>query len=51
MLHLGKYEVSRNRLIGVLTLICAVMIWLGVSFAGLPLVPLALVLVAIALLW
>jgi hypothetical protein len=51
MLHLGKYEVSRNRLIGALTLICALAVWLNVNVAGLPLVPLALVLVAIALLW
>ncbi|MDQ6746883.1 MAG: hypothetical protein M3010_02070 [Candidatus Dormibacteraeota bacterium] len=51
MIHIGKYEVSRVRLFGLLTLLVAIMMWLNVSLAGLPLVPLALTLVAIALLW
>ncbi|MEA2683854.1 MAG: hypothetical protein QOK05_2182 [Chloroflexota bacterium] len=51
MIHIGNFEISRVRLFGILTLIVALMMWLNVSLAGLPLVPLALTLVAIALLW
>jgi hypothetical protein len=51
MIHLGNFEISRVRLFGILVLIVALMMWLNVSLAGLPLVPLALTLVAVALLW
>jgi hypothetical protein len=51
MMHVGNYGVSRTRALGVLTLVLAVLIWLNVSVAGLPLVPLTLAVVAIALLW
>jgi hypothetical protein len=51
MLHIGNRTISRHQVFGVLTLACALMIWLNVSVAGLPLVPIALVLVAVALLW
>lgn len=51
MMHIGNFEISRTRLFGLLVLLVALMLWLNVSLAGLPLVPLALILVAIALLW
>jgi hypothetical protein len=51
MIHIGNFEISRVRLFGLLTLALALMMWFNVSLAGLPLVPLALTLVAIALLW
>jgi hypothetical protein len=52
MLHIGSRTVSRHQILGALTLICAVMAFLGTtSLAGLPLVPLALVFVAVALIW
>ena len=50
-MHIGNYTVTKSRAFGILTLILAVLIWLNVSVAGLPLVPLALAAVAIALLW
>jgi hypothetical protein len=51
MMHFGNYEVTRTRLFAIVTLAIAVLIWLNVSVAGLPLIPLALVVVGIALLW
>jgi hypothetical protein len=52
MLHIGQRTVSHHQILGVLTLICAVMSVLGMStLAGLPLIPIALVLVAVALIW
>ena len=51
MIKLGNFEVSRTRMFAILTLVVAAMIWLNVSLAGLPLVPIALVIVALALLW
>ena len=51
MIHIGNFELSRARIFGLLTLVVALMVWFNVSLAGLPLVPLALILVAIALLW
>jgi hypothetical protein len=49
MMHVGKTEIGRNQVIAALVAILAVMTWLNVSVAGLPLIPIALVLVAIAL--
>jgi hypothetical protein len=51
MMHVGNYSISRTRALGVLALVLAVLIWLNVSVAGLPLVPLTPAVVAIALLW
>ena len=47
----GDFAITRTRLFAIVTLILAVLIWMNVSVAGLPLVPLALVAVSIALLW
>ena len=47
----GERSISRTQILGILTLALAVLIWLNVSVAGLPLVPLTLAVVAIALLW
>ena len=51
MLNIGNYSFTKTRLLAVITLVLAVMIWMQVSLAGLPLVPIALAVVAIALLW
>jgi hypothetical protein len=51
MMKFGTFEITRTRMFAVVTLVLAALIWLNVSVAGLPLVPLALAIVAIALLW
>jgi hypothetical protein len=51
MLNIGSYNVTKTRLLALITLAIAVLIWMNVSVAGLPLVPIALAVVAIALLW
>jgi len=51
MMNIGNYTVTKTRFLAVITLVLAVMIWANVSLAGLPLVPIALAVVAIALLW
>jgi hypothetical protein len=51
MMHVGNYSISRTRGLGILTLVLALLIWLNVTVAGLPLVPLTLAVIAIALLW
>jgi hypothetical protein len=51
MMHFGNYTVTRTRLFAFLTIALGALIWLNVSVAGLPLVPVALIVVGIALLW
>lgn len=50
-MHFGNYSITRTRALGIVALLLALMIWLNVSVAGLPLVPLTLAVVAVALLW